>query len=148
MANPNKPALPDLVPNKEYANYITSCSAWDSEFIVNDLRKRLSRREEQMQDLTIEIAALKSQESPSLASFKNFHRSLCDRFGYIHDPVDWQRDQVSLEEHISAVIDQWKEQESPADAWRRGYARGRVSGALPKCEFPPRYIPPASQEKP
>lgn len=38
------------------------------------------------------------------ASLKNFHRSLCDRFGYVHDPVDWQRDQVSLEEHIAAKL--------------------------------------------
>jgi len=35
------------------------------------------------------------------ASFKNFHRSLCERFGYYHDEIDWQRDQVSLEEHIA-----------------------------------------------
>lgn len=35
------------------------------------------------------------------ASFKNFHRSLCERFGYFHDEADWQRDQVSLEEHIA-----------------------------------------------
>ncbi|MGY2438578.1 hypothetical protein [Pseudomonas sp. SDO52101_S400] len=35
------------------------------------------------------------------ASFKNFHRSLCERFGYFHDDIDWQRDQVSLEEHIA-----------------------------------------------
>lgn len=36
------------------------------------------------------------------ADFKNFHRSLCERFGYYHDDIDWQRDQVSLEEHIAA----------------------------------------------
>jgi hypothetical protein len=36
-----------------------------------------------------------------LADFKNFHRSLCERFGYFHDDIDWQRDQVSLEEHIA-----------------------------------------------
>ena len=35
------------------------------------------------------------------ANFKNFHRSLCERFGYYHDEIDWQRDQVSLEEHIA-----------------------------------------------
>ncbi|AJO79393.1 hypothetical protein [Pseudomonas sp. MRSN 12121] len=34
--------------------------------------------------------------------FKSFHRSLCERFGYFHDEADWQRDQVSLEEHIAA----------------------------------------------
>lgn len=36
------------------------------------------------------------------AEFKNFHRLLCERFGYPHDPVDWRRDQLSLIEHIAA----------------------------------------------
>lgn len=34
------------------------------------------------------------------AEFKNFHRLLCDRFGYGHDAVHWQRDQLSLIEFI------------------------------------------------
>ncbi|MFL9966697.1 hypothetical protein PQR02_38220 [Paraburkholderia sediminicola] len=33
--------------------------------------------------------------------FKNFHRQLCERFGYSHDDVDWKRDQISLIEWIS-----------------------------------------------
>ena len=33
--------------------------------------------------------------------FKNFHRVLCERFGYFHDDRDWSRDQVSLIEHIA-----------------------------------------------
>jgi len=41
------------------------------------------------------------QKKQAEASFKNFHRSLCERFGYFHDEADWQRDQVSLEEHIA-----------------------------------------------
>lgn len=41
-------------------------------------------------------------------SFKNFHRSLCARFGYTHDEKDWFRDQVSLEEHVAGQIDQLK----------------------------------------
>ena len=36
-----------------------------------------------------------------LADFKNFHRLLCDRFGYGHDSKDWQRDQLSLIEWIA-----------------------------------------------
>lgn len=36
-----------------------------------------------------------------LDDFKNFHRSLCERFGYRHDEVDWKRDLCSLEEHIA-----------------------------------------------
>jgi hypothetical protein len=42
------------------------------------------------------------------ASFKNFHRSLCARFGYVHDDRDWQRDQVSLEEHIAGQLNDLK----------------------------------------
>ena len=35
--------------------------------------------------------------------FKNFHRLLCERFGYCHDEKDWRRDQVSLIEHIATL---------------------------------------------
>lgn len=38
------------------------------------------------------------------AAFKNFHRALCDRFGYAHDEIDWRRDQISLIEHIAKRI--------------------------------------------
>lgn len=34
-------------------------------------------------------------------AFKNFHRLLCERFGYGHDEVDWERDQLSLIEWIA-----------------------------------------------
>jgi hypothetical protein len=34
-------------------------------------------------------------------AFKNFHRLLCERFGYGHDEKDWQRDQLSLIEWIA-----------------------------------------------
>ena len=36
--------------------------------------------------------------------FKNFHRVLCERFGYTHDEFDWKRDQVSLIEWISKQV--------------------------------------------
>src|ERR1041385_5392682 len=36
--------------------------------------------------------------------FKNFHRALCERFGYGHDEKDWVRDQVSLIEHIASRL--------------------------------------------
>lgn len=39
------------------------------------------------------------------ASFKNFHRALCARFDYPHDPCAWRRDQVSLEDHIAIKIE-------------------------------------------
>lgn len=35
------------------------------------------------------------------AEFKNFHRLLCERFGYVHDEKDWKRDQLSLIEWIA-----------------------------------------------
>lgn len=40
------------------------------------------------------------------AEFKNFHRLLCERFGYGHDNLDWQRDQLSLIEHIASLLPQ------------------------------------------
>ncbi|HFO1336927.1 TPA: hypothetical protein ACHIU4_004690 [Pseudomonas aeruginosa] len=45
----------------------------------------------------------KSERDAALASFKNFHRLLCERFGYTHDEKDWQRDQLSLIEHIAVA---------------------------------------------
>ncbi|MWW08608.1 hypothetical protein [Pseudomonas aeruginosa] len=46
---------------------------------------------------------VEQQRDAALASFKNFHRLLCERFGYTHDEKDWQRDQLSLIEHIAAA---------------------------------------------
>lgn len=53
-----------------------------------------------------ERAGAADERARSEAAFKNFHRSLCERFGYVHDPIDWKRDQVSLEEHIAAFMAQ------------------------------------------
>jgi hypothetical protein len=36
--------------------------------------------------------------------FENFHRLLCERFGYTHDEVDWKRDQISLIEWIAKQV--------------------------------------------
>jgi len=47
--------------------------------------------------------------------FKNFHRVLCERFGYTHDEVDWKRDQVSLIEWIAKQV-------NPAAPVREPYA--------------------------
>ncbi|CAB3928207.1 hypothetical protein LMG26858_06174 [Achromobacter anxifer] len=38
------------------------------------------------------------------AEYRNFHRSLCTRFGYGHDEVHFRRDLVSLEEAIAAKV--------------------------------------------
>lgn len=45
-----------------------------------------------------------SSEPDTLHEFKNFHRNLCERFDYCHDEKDWQRDQVSLIEHIARKV--------------------------------------------
>lgn len=50
---------------------------------------------------------------------KNLHRSLCARFGYVHDEKYWWRDEVSLEEHIAAQIGQLK---AEVEALRREIA--------------------------
>ncbi|HFQ7428443.1 TPA: hypothetical protein ACHSVW_006099, partial [Pseudomonas aeruginosa] len=50
-----------------------------------------------------ERAKLLEERDAAMASFKNFHRLLCERFGYTHDEKDWQRDQLSLIEHIAAA---------------------------------------------
>lgn len=38
------------------------------------------------------------------AEYRNFHRSLCARFGYGHDEIHFRRDLVSLEEAIAAKV--------------------------------------------
>lgn len=44
---------------------------------------------------------LVEQRDRADSEFKNFHRLLCERFGYGHDERDWRRDQLSLIEHIA-----------------------------------------------
>jgi hypothetical protein len=44
------------------------------------------------------------EDFKSERAFKNFHRSLCARFGYPHDERDWWRDLVSLEEFLAAKV--------------------------------------------
>ena len=50
--------------------------------------------------------------------FKNFHRQLCARFGYVHDEQFWWRDLVSLIEHIASKAQPAVE---PV-AWREQFA--------------------------
>jgi hypothetical protein len=56
--------------------------------------------------------------------FKNFHRVLCERFGYTHDEVDWKRDQISLIEWIAKQVQPAKEK-APQSA--NCEASGRIS---------------------
>lgn len=75
----------DPLHNDEY-NYRstdTAWKAWNAAYVSRDA----------------EVEAL-TRDS---ADFKNFHRLLCERFGYGHDEKDWRRDQLSLIEHIAAM---------------------------------------------
>jgi hypothetical protein len=75
---------------------------------INKFTERVAKAEEAMR-LGAEASATLREESIAKngriaeleAEFKNFHRLLCERFGYAHDPVDWRRDQLSLIEHIA-----------------------------------------------
>lgn len=49
----------------------------------------------------LEAAAPPPTPLPDTADFKNFHRLICERFGYCHDERDWRRDQISLIEWIA-----------------------------------------------
>ncbi len=51
------------------------------------------------------IEYARKREGDVSAEFKNFHRALCQRFGYSHDDEDWKRDQVSL---IEWIAKSWK----------------------------------------
>lgn len=51
-----------------------------------------------------ELMAARGRIRELEAGFKNFHRSLCARFGYSHDEAYWHRDLVSLEEHIAIQL--------------------------------------------
>jgi hypothetical protein len=48
------------------------------------------------------------------SEFKNFHRLLCERFGYVHDERNWQRDQLSLIEWIASDLPRASEQADEA----------------------------------
>lgn len=61
---------------------------------VEDMRQD---RDEVRQRLT----AAEQKRDEARHSFKNFHYRLCERFGYSHDEVDWDRDLASLEEWIA-----------------------------------------------
>lgn len=87
---------------------------------LRDMEAQLRCYREEDTDLHREIAKLQAAHPVALrreeekgyargvadrtAEFKNFHRLLCERFGYGHDPLDWQRDQLSLIEHIAKAV--------------------------------------------
>ena len=57
--------------------------------------------------------------------FQNFHRSLCERFEYWHDAVDWRRDLASLEEHIASLIPS-----APQPAQEPRYTLDEIAAAI------------------
>lgn len=59
-----------------------------------------------LKEIRAQHSRIAEQRDAANASFKNFHRGLCERFGYVHDEKDWQRDQVSLSEHIAKLVAQ------------------------------------------
>lgn len=70
--------------------------------------------------LAAALAGEKFRHMQLWAEYRNFHRSLCSRFGYGHDEVHFRRDLVSLEEAIAAKVS------SPA----AGDALGELLGLL------------------
>lgn len=54
--------------------------------------------------LAAALSGEKFRHSQLYWEFRNFHRSLCARFGYGHDPVHFRRDLVSLEEAIASKV--------------------------------------------
>lgn len=54
--------------------------------------------------LAAALAGEKFRHMQLWAEYRNFHRSLCARFGYGHDRVHFRRDLVSLEEAIAAKV--------------------------------------------
>lgn len=69
--------------------------------VVHEAAGALEHLDADAAGLQAELASQKLENERLRASFKNFHRLLCERFGYGHDDVDWERDQLSLIEWIA-----------------------------------------------
>ncbi|WP_235184558.1 hypothetical protein [Pseudomonas chlororaphis] len=98
---------------KRLAAAIESCTSIPEEDEAAWMRRTTGRAVgellEELENFKVEVPKWTEREIKLIAendllkaNFKNFHRSLCERFGYYHDDIDWQRDQASLEEHIAA----------------------------------------------
>lgn len=61
------------------------------------------------------------------SAFKNFHRQLCERFGYVHDEKDWRRDQVSLIECIAKKLETVEKDSARYRRFRRWHSRLQTS---------------------
>ena len=69
-------------------------------------RERARANEERARAECLEAALQDAREAMAQSDkqFKNFHRLLCERFDYVHDEVDWKRDQLSLIEWIATRV--------------------------------------------
>ncbi|WP_249201289.1 hypothetical protein [Burkholderia cenocepacia] len=73
----------------------------ESQYLAEELRSV-------QRDLLAASPVEQHEAAPADAEFKNFHRLLCERFGYVHDEHDWKRDQLSLIECIANWRDQFE----------------------------------------
>ena len=71
---------------------------------LQDEAYALGRKRGQADAASVLAATPAAAEPDALHDFKNFHRNLCNRFGYFHDDENWQRDLCSLEEHIAGYL--------------------------------------------
>lgn len=99
----------------------------DDEVDTDDGLNAIERVVRAAQVLRLEVDLYRAQaDAPDdTHKFKNFHRRLCERFGYVHDEIDWRRDQVSLIEWIAKKADAPAEARADAlallmerDAWK------------------------------
>jgi hypothetical protein len=93
-------SLPELTPDELNDLW----REWTNKSPSSDWRKLVRLAEAKVRATILADRALGAASPDSEAAFKNFHRSLCARFGYVHDEKDWRRDQVSLEEHIARLV--------------------------------------------
>jgi len=90
-------------PRLTKAQYMAAYKAW------MDVRTRIDDSSRAVIAAIAEHVQYPSEAAPIVLEsdthqFQNFHRSLCERFEYWHDAVDWRRDLASLEEHIASLI--------------------------------------------
>lgn len=71
-----------------------------------------------------------TRNHPIHNNFKAFHRSLCERFGYVHDPEFWWRDTISLEEHIASQLTKPAPTDSFLEDLRDDFAMRAMQGYL------------------
>ena len=77
--------------------------------------------------LAAALAGEKFRHMQLWGEYRNFHRSLCARFGYGHDEVHFRRDLVSREEAIAAKVASPAAGDAPAESapeWATCESRG------------------------